>query len=958
MAQLWRDQRSDDDSRVHSHFEFLLSPDLLDSHLDNLKNKIVAFPSGVLLIRGFLKEARKYTLVNKPKATVLLGFAAKVCHVLELSLQTIEEDIPQKWQRELLAAIVANYPSESATLDFHLWVVRGSQTIDPKFLLNIDRPPSNVSPEQHQSYKLAVEKYIAQSVEYLTRWCKNSAPSDRSIAVWFQLGEFFLSHGKYEQARECFQKLTELFHERFPTNLPSTVAGVDVGRVEGARRICESIINPSELKSHASSTSKLRAALLNLQKNDIKGKSDDSQKNDEVHEKIDAEEKSDDPRRFDEILEILALDIVRNEISPSFRFSLERNEALKDVRSQILSLNLVWKAIREDTILWDYESSLVQPPFLLKLISETSSRYVDLSLELRSSFMNSPFGPDPKKVFNRRLRTIVRSLCYGMDDASVWNLATELVPDFLLPGDEPSSFTEKVVPGSFGEEALEPPKKRRRLETDFQEIGNHVAFSRQFCLFLASQDPGALLKTMGEGSVEETDLPLLKLFKEERKRRGNMLVKLGKLDSAKQLFLGQEGEKREREKGDGATKEREDSCPWELLEVHSLMGKDKEDIFLEKISENCETGVVPEFTQLALIFASLLNSGNWSSVQPCAEKILSTFSDQESISSICKAIISLSNLLITCEDYKSHSLISSISDFVSIVTNSSPSSFDEENLMQSPLVSSELDWNHETGLLSLITSKNVLTVLSCVVSSVLHRMRGGMTAVQPEKYGALSTHIVSEGLFKEENLWWVKKQLEEKTFYFWKQVLCRQSVIDPSNPLSFFGMGECDYESRDFLSAVKNFLAGGTLESQFWSQPSIPPLFTASIKHLINSLFQLRRWGEVIVLHQFAPVINYAEVFRIVREKAAELPALFLEFVWDMAIAEIIIFTFANLHPDAEKLELMKVLITKPEVNQYNPARTRKKLISSLKLNFLRGCAQEFLLKNIEDLQERSDKGE
>jgi hypothetical protein len=81
MAQLWRDQRSDTDLRVHSHFEFLLNPDLLNSHLEDLKNKVVSFPPGTLLIRGFMKEARKCSATNKAKSSLLLGFAAKVCRL-------------------------------------------------------------------------------------------------------------------------------------------------------------------------------------------------------------------------------------------------------------------------------------------------------------------------------------------------------------------------------------------------------------------------------------------------------------------------------------------------------------------------------------------------------------------------------------------------------------------------------------------------------------------------------------------------------------------------------------------------------------------------------------------------------------------------------------------------------------------------------------------------------------
>lgn len=98
-------------------------------------------------------------------------------------------------------------------------------------------------------------------------------------------------------------------------------------------------------------------------------------------------------------------------------------------------------------------------------------------------------------------------------------------------------------------------------------------------------------------------------------------------------------------------------------------------------------------------------------------------------------------------------------------------------------------------------------------------------------------------------------------------------------------------------------MLAGTIESCYWA--TLPTFFTASIQHVITCLYQLQRWMEAIVLHQFAPVINYPEVFRLVREKAPSLDAGYFEFVWDAAISEILIYTLANVHPDNAKLELL-----------------------------------------------------
>jgi len=49
--------------------------------------------------------------------------AAKVCDVMYLSSEDIEEELPLKSQRELLEAIVALHGTERAHLNFHLWVL-------------------------------------------------------------------------------------------------------------------------------------------------------------------------------------------------------------------------------------------------------------------------------------------------------------------------------------------------------------------------------------------------------------------------------------------------------------------------------------------------------------------------------------------------------------------------------------------------------------------------------------------------------------------------------------------------------------------------------------------------------------------------------------------------------------------------------------------------------------------
>lgn len=152
---------------------------------------------------------------------------------------------------------------------------------------------------------------------------------------------------------------------------------------------------------------------------------------------------------------------------------------------------------------------------------------------------------------------------------------------------------------------------------------------------------------------------------------------------------------------------------------------------------------------------------------------------------------------------------------------------------------------------------------------------------------------------------------------FWYQVLKQQSTVEPFSHLPFLGMAEYECEMKNYsqgtkyvafrllISLSRYFLMAGTIESKFWTEKTVPAYFTASIKHLITCLCQLQRWAEAIVLHQFAPVINYAEVFRLAREKAREMDGSFLEFIWDVAIYEILVWTYANLHPDEQRLELV-----------------------------------------------------
>uniref|UniRef100_A0A6B2LKT9 INTS8 TPR repeats domain-containing protein n=1 Tax=Arcella intermedia TaxID=1963864 RepID=A0A6B2LKT9_9EUKA len=104
---------------------------------------------------------------------------------------------------------------------------------------------------------------------------------------------------------------------------------------------------------------------------------------------------------------------------------------------------------------------------------------------------------------------------------------------------------------------------------------------------------------------------------------------------------------------------------------------------------------------------------------------------------------------------------------------------------------------------------------------------------------------------------------------------------------------------------------------------------------MIAGLTATNEFTHAIVLHQFLPTLDYAEVYKIVKENFSNLDSQYFQYIWDMNILEILTFTFAKNKNQEKDLEYVKFLIGKPELNVYNQSATRKKLIANLKLTYL-----------------------
>jgi hypothetical protein len=424
-----------DVNKVHSVLEFLLEPDKLDVHLLNLKSKAVQFPSGLDLIRAFLKEAHKEN-TRDVKRKVLLSLVLKVYTALRPNLDEIEKELNMKLQRQLFECLVSSDDSPRIHLLMrYRWILRGLLKKADLHLL-FGPMPAKV-PFSPEFLATQQKRTVEEALTFLRHWIKDPQKtieeSELLSAVAFDLGEYLLHvERNYEEA---FQMLT----------IAKETLNLRQGPQQSSAEVDSDKINNDILRC------KLFLQQLSL---------DEIQQSPSLWLKIEAAKRfsgtSDDIRNQLETLVIssLLVDNVRNELTWDYRYALENHPGFESIQQKIVCCNILWQTLRSENkdTFWMRRLNASNPEvvrFLFTAASATAKQHSQLAASLQVT-LRTP------QDLHARLQKLVRGICSTIGRAYCWDILLTSAREFaVLPKDEEHLRLLTKLERNEGDELLE-----------------------------------------------------------------------------------------------------------------------------------------------------------------------------------------------------------------------------------------------------------------------------------------------------------------------------------------------------------------------------------------------------------------------------------------------------------------------------------------------------------------------
>eukprot|EP01124_Arcella_intermedia_P023410 TRINITY_DN3714_c3_g1_i1.p1 TRINITY_DN3714_c3_g1~~TRINITY_DN3714_c3_g1_i1.p1 ORF type:complete len:601 (+),score=146.91 TRINITY_DN3714_c3_g1_i1:249-1805(+) len=508
--------------------------------------------------------------------------AAKVCDVMDLTTEEIEEELPLKSQRELLEAIVSLHGTERAQLNYNLWVLRAAATNNLESKLWESSGHSKHHHKIDQQLQMQPDKLLQNAVHYLVDWNekeeKSGHVSERFyVPVHYWLANYFMDNQNYAEALKYYNPLLTISGSDNKVHFPPSV---NMKQVNHCIKVCNYALSP---KDNSNFSQSMMIQIENICKcllspktqatEPTKNMSDDIEKNME-EEKVKLQEK---------IIELLKQDLLSDVLSGAYRDSLLNYKALENIKQKILILNLLWTGIREDISsipigLIENNTTISSPifTFLSETVLYVCSNYSKMALSIRSSLSSSPFGPDGRTALVCRLRILLFSLMPKFANQEELRAIINSIPISLgIPNNTPPA-TDPYPP------CLETtyfsdihPKKKRKIDTE--QLRNKLKNELRHCSLNPVEMENFTKNVYNEQMEKLLDTGLLDLQKDNK----HPLSK--ELNPWKVLISDMR--KAEREFRNEASQVPVDHFRNRLIE---LCRQNNNEILLEKIYKTCE----------------------------------------------------------------------------------------------------------------------------------------------------------------------------------------------------------------------------------------------------------------------------------------------------------------------------------------------------------------------------------
>jgi len=247
---------------------------------------------------------------------------------------------------------------------------------------------------------------------------------------------------------------------------------MNLDQIEGLLRICH-FFGPEphiQTQTKMCSLSQLEIEISLLQAN-----TGDEESRDQTHQRI---------------LAILCDDNMQDQLSWGYRKQLQILPILKPIGTKIEACNLVWKAIRSDSLQWSCSDIIAMGeclPFFLSVATSVVKSYESLTPKLRTSLVLSSFGTNGQKNLFLRVQSLVRSICFQTEPVGGLTALTLPNQPFALPCDH------KHV--AQNQQQSPRPTKKRKLDVVLNDqpptepIGSGTKTLRE-CLLACAVESG------------------------------------------------------------------------------------------------------------------------------------------------------------------------------------------------------------------------------------------------------------------------------------------------------------------------------------------------------------------------------------------------------------------------------------------------------------------------------------
>eukprot|EP01130_Rhizamoeba_saxonica_P017915 TRINITY_DN8818_c0_g1_i1.p1 TRINITY_DN8818_c0_g1~~TRINITY_DN8818_c0_g1_i1.p1 ORF type:complete len:892 (+),score=179.74 TRINITY_DN8818_c0_g1_i1:8-2683(+) len=874
--------------REQSYLEFLLDPTRLDQHWEKLKTKQTFFPSIWDLAKTFVEESVKMKDAKIANAYRLEELIHRLCRITKITIEDIEKNIPIQLQRTMFLSHM-NHGGIVGELYYHMWIIRGHiKSISNRFLFGFD---DVVHPQEYFKRQTQVEKLVNESYSFLEDWSKTEVAENVVYIlpkVQFEIGKLLFFREQFQASQEEFEKV-----KQFVESTQINIYDVDTVVLHTFMSINQSILHGD-----------LQEGLLM---------------------KIEKILSSESEEILETLLPILLEDMYENELTWAYRNQLEDIPKLKPILPMIKASNTIKNIILEDRIHeredLEINNYISYTSELMRIISninetwDTDNIYRNYKTKLGKSELFDTFNE------------LIHRIVYTASDQELWQYFIENGKEYI------TSYDKQIYSKLYKNE-------QNNMNEDFDHPNDyHDKFSNTFLVSQGIESINNLtdyVKNYRKFNDMENVLENYK-FRNICTRLDAMILE-GEFESVDTLI--------------NTVIENTDNIPdnysnilrWKgLISMVCLQKNDFDaNLFEQKFLELVKCGKIGK-TVLIYIFGQLINNLFYETAMVCVGAIEdgiqhNIINDEEilhfanGISVLIKLLMQFHQILqqkseMEIEDENDTKRTNSIfSEFLTHVISTAQAK--SQNMKHGNFV-----WSHETGILSKITNWGTLVNLSSTFAFALSKIidladNSKEFVVAP--FGNIAV-IASEKSYFGSG-WWLQQSSIKFMLELWKEVLSQQRKVDPNDHVSCKGIADYHFYTSEYTPAIKYYLQSAVLESKFWTNMEALDTFPKSIPNFIVALESTKAYIQAVIMCQMSePEPDYKTAFRIVKDHSRNLDPSYFNFLWNMPIIEILVYTQSKIEDNEEIVNTLVEIVGKTEMNVFSDeqplfAQTMKQL--------------------------------